>query len=564
MDKKNHFSWLGIAIAGIILTLPALIYGFPVHNHDGWVHTLWYSNFASQLWAGELYPRWLLGLNRGLGSPALFFYQPGPYFATSLFKPFFPGDAHGLRQLGASATLALIASGWFAYLWLCRIVPRKPALIASLVYLVMPYHLAIDLYLRGAFTEFWAFVWLPLILFLAHRLRSGERFSVAGLALSYALLIVSHLPTALIFSPVPILYVIIPAEKGSRIRSTGRVVAALTLGIGLAAIYLLPAWTMREFVSMQEMSRPELYFENWFVLTSLFARGLPTYLSWMVISMSCAAGSAYFAAGKQPNEMVRRERAFWAAVVVGAVVMMTPLSKPVWKLLPVLQTVQFPFRFNTILCVASAALIAFAMASPRQTTSPRSAALRWVIALPVTVWMLIYPVSVWREYIVHPVTRANLEELIENNQDAPEYRPRWAERDAFYRLLGELGKATQFDQVSVIEGSADVTVERWLPRSIGLRVSSATGATLRIKQLYFPGWRARVEDGSDLETRAATNGGLLDVIAPEGDHRVKIELTPGWAERWGQYVSAISAIIALALIARSVVLSRAFARSLIE
>src|SRR5262249_18883176 len=228
------------------------------------------------------------------------------------------------------------------------------------------------------------FAWLPLILFFAHRLRSGERFSILGLGVSYGLLIVSHLPVALIFSPAPILYVIIPADRGNRIRAAAGAVAALALGIGSAAIYLLPALTLREFVSMQEMSKPEIYFENWFVMTSLLGRGLPTYLSWLVISMVCAAVCAYFAAGENPNEIVRRERAFWAAVVVGVVVMMTPLSKPVWKLLPVLQNVQFPYRFNTILCVATAALIAFAMASAKQTTSLRSAALRLVIALQVT------------------------------------------------------------------------------------------------------------------------------------------------------------------------------------
>jgi len=560
MDKNRLFIWAAIAIAGVILTLPTLYYGFPSYNHDGWVHALWYSNFASQLWAGELYPRWLLELNRGLGSPALFFYQPAPYYATSLFKPLFLDDPHGLRQLGVSASLAFIASGWFAYLWLCRIVPRSPALIASIVYLVMPYHLAIDLYLRGAFAEVWAFAWLPLILFFAHRLRSGERFSIVGLAVSYALLIVSHLPTALIFSPVPILYMIVQADRGNRIRAAAGAVAALALGVGLAAIYLLPALTMREYVSMQEMSKPEIYFENWFVMTSLLGRGLPAYLSWLVISMVCAAGCAYFAAGENSNDIVRRERAFWAAVAVGAVAMMTPLSKPVWKLLPILQNVQFPYRFNTILCVASAALIAFAMASAKQTMSLRSAALRLVIALPVTLWVLIYPLSVWREYKTHPVTRANQRELIENNQDAPEYKPRWAERDAFYRLMFELGQAKQFDKVSVIEGNADVRVERWAPRSIVLRVNGATGATLRVKQLYFPGWRARVEGGGDLEARPATPAGLLDVVTPEGDQQVKIELTPGRAERWGQYVSAISLLIALALIIQGFVIRKAKAQ----
>jgi len=91
-------------------------------------------------------------------------------------------------------------------------------------------------------------------------------------------------------------------------------------------------------------------------------------------------------------------------------------------------------------------------------------------------------------------------------------------------------------------------------------VNGATGATLRVKQLYFPGWRARVEGGGDLEARPATPAGLLDVVTPEGDQQVKIELTPGRAERWGQYVSAISLLIALALIIQGFVIRKAKAQ----
>src|SRR5262249_33605342 len=104
---------------------------------------------------------------------------------------------------------------------------------------------------------------------------------------------------------------------------------------------------------------------------------------------------------------------------------------------------------------------------------------------------------------------------------------------------------------------AEVMVERWAPRNIILRVNTATDATLRIKQLYFPGWRARAEGGGDLEARPATPTGLLDVITPAGDHRVKIELTPGRAERWGLYLSVISMLIAMALIIQDHVIRKA-------
>src|SRR5215472_15010344 len=61
---------------GVILTLPTIIYGFPFFGDDSAIHTLWYTSFSHQLWSGELYPRWLVGMNGGLGSPAFFYYPP--------------------------------------------------------------------------------------------------------------------------------------------------------------------------------------------------------------------------------------------------------------------------------------------------------------------------------------------------------------------------------------------------------------------------------------------------------------------------------------------------------
>src|SRR5713226_4500911 len=75
---------LVIIAVGIVLTLPAVVYGLPFFGDDSAVHTLWYSNFSQQLWAGEWYPRWLQGMNGGLGSPALFYYPPASYFLTSM------------------------------------------------------------------------------------------------------------------------------------------------------------------------------------------------------------------------------------------------------------------------------------------------------------------------------------------------------------------------------------------------------------------------------------------------------------------------------------------------
>ena len=56
--------------ASIGLGFPALHYGMP-DGHDSYEHVSRYSSVANQFREGEIYPRWLAGMNSGLGSPAL-------------------------------------------------------------------------------------------------------------------------------------------------------------------------------------------------------------------------------------------------------------------------------------------------------------------------------------------------------------------------------------------------------------------------------------------------------------------------------------------------------------
>ena len=140
-----------IILVGCVLTAPVLIYGISSFSDDGVLHAAWYVGFSKQLWAGILYPRWLPDLNGGLGSPTFFYYPPIAFFLTSLLKPFFPNDITGAQQVGVSASAAVIASGIVAYLWIKNIVNTRSAVIFAILYMITPYHLVSDLYIRSSF-----------------------------------------------------------------------------------------------------------------------------------------------------------------------------------------------------------------------------------------------------------------------------------------------------------------------------------------------------------------------------------------------------------------------------
>ena len=91
-----------VAAAGLALSFPVWFYGWAAAG-DVVFHASWYAHVSAQLAAGELYPRWLAGMNAGLGSPAFYHYPALPYHFASLSALFVPDGEYNLRALGAAA-----------------------------------------------------------------------------------------------------------------------------------------------------------------------------------------------------------------------------------------------------------------------------------------------------------------------------------------------------------------------------------------------------------------------------------------------------------------------------
>lgn len=530
---------------------------------DTLFHAMWYTNFSAQLLAGDVYPRWLMNLNGGLGSPAFFYYAPLPYYITTLFTPLMSGGIHGMLHLGASVALAIIASGLAAYFWLKEIAEREAAAtVAAVLYMLMPYHLAVDAYTRNAFAEVWSFVWMPLMLYCVRRLvcdDDASKFTLASLALSYAALITTHLPTTLIFSLVPPAYAFFACAPQRRRRAVLLVALGMLLGAGLACLYLLPAMLNQEFVSLADLL-PDYYDQRWLRLTGFdltLVEGRVTVAFLLTAGVIvCACILARGGSGRADESAFKRERAFWMCVAAACVLLMTPLSDFVWRLVKPLRTIQFPWRFNVVLCVAAAALIAQAAGSLRRGR-PRDA-FRWsaliVGCMLVSGWV-VFTVQVARKEF--PTLRrsspagmdAAYLKRLEHGRDAPEYRPASAasiQAGDFENLLSRICRDGdgRMARACAVEGTGTIKVERWQPREISLRVETESGMALNVSQFYYPGWAAYLDGQRHTLTPSAPDG-LLHLTVPAGTHQVSLRLRHTAAEDAGIILSAASLVALL-------------------
>lgn len=553
-------------MAGLVLTLPVLILGLPFLSDDAAFHAAWYSNFSKQLWIGDLYPRWLMEMNGGLGSPVFFFYPPAPYFLTSALRPFFPNDPNGLHQLGVAASVALIASGVTAYSWLKNLVDEKAAFMAAILYLAMPYHLASDLYVRASFAEFWTFVWMPLILYFVHRLVSGKTLALVGMAVGWALLMMTHLPTTLIFSVVPFCYAAVLAPAKQKLKMFGLTFVAAILGAGLSAIYLVPAMTTQQFVLIERMTTGYFSYANWlfFAKFSLWKADKITMLL-LVADMILIATCAYVIARSRSNAQARKMSRFWFIVAILSMLMMTQLSKPIWLVIPALQRIQFPWRFNAVLALATTGLLAEAVSALKQLPSSSLLAAKIIVLVLIIVWI---PVTVWKASTVFPQTNpiqrdiGIRQEELDQHRDPPEYQPRWnlstasidweasvdedlwieLMKDDRESLLRRVGSSPGHPpEPIVIEGAGRAEMRFRKPREIDLQVESPTGVKLNVPQFYYPYWTAHLaQDATELAVTPSQPDGLISLSVPTGNHEVRLQLERSKPETAGLVITLVS------------------------
>ena len=445
-ETAVHF--LLLITLGLLLTWPLLIHGAPDLSHDGLDHARWAKQFAQQFWQGDLYPRWFTNVNGGFGGPSGFFYPPLTSYVSALFWPLMSArDPDGWRVAGFALALAQVLSGIAAYCWLRSLVKPRAALSGAALYLIAPYHLAMDIYLRGASAEAWVFVWFPLVLLSAEALLRRSRWAIAGIAASYALAVLSHPTLSLCFAAIPVAYVFLFSEQQRRIRNTALLGASLLLGVGLNAQYLLPAIFDQDkaYVAWQTTGQSD-YHHQWLWLDGHELAEMGRYLYGKVAGgehqlywetllklpfviatfVTLAAIAALLLIIRRSDKGARRHRIarFYSVAALVSFFLMLNISVWIWQTLPFLKFLQYPARLNAMLVLTVAVLMA--VATPLVRT--RALLARAFLFAVVLGWLVFdfssaaESFSVWRT--VEPVRYAQTQELARTQIDYATMWPR--------------------------------------------------------------------------------------------------------------------------------------------
>lgn len=382
---------LGVRYCGIgtILFLAALLLGIvacsgiPTSALDANIHARWLADFRAAFLAGDWYPRWLPSSNGGLGSPVFYFYPPLPYWiCTLIYRPGIEGAGFP-SQLLVGFGMSSIAAGLFGYAAARAAgAKRGSALALAALFVVAPNHLGNVMLTRAAYAEHWAYGWLAAILWrflILDTVLSGNeanpgtqawRIAGAVLWLSVAItgLLLSHLLTAMLFLPLlAIVAATIRWSLGCFLGLAGLCAA------GLSAVYLLPIWELIPHTAGESSSLfkgahlersflwPAAPLGDWRIaedslgMRIAWAWGLHVLLvgvGWFGVHLANRGGGGGF----RRSLTIRLLLASWVCLL-----MMTPISQPLYDLIPGLRRIQFAYRFLTpsaaFLLVAYAGLV---------------------------------------------------------------------------------------------------------------------------------------------------------------------------------------------------------------
>lgn len=537
-------------------------------SHDGALYLLRAFQLDALVQRGILWPRWSPGMVFGYGYP-LFNFHP----VLSMYPVVILHEV-GLSLLHAwnlALGLGMLASGLFTYVWARSIVGQRGAFVAAIAFMFAPYQLY-DVYWRGNVAESLSLPLLPAALWAALRVAQAQERSgryIALGALTYAAILLTHPAASLIFTPLLLAYAAmglwtVPNRRAPAYRALAwRLAAMLALGLGLAAFFLIPAYLEKGQVQFWlAITSAGSDFHNHFVtLGELFSP--PQASDPLLInpsplrSLGLAAGALAVlgAAATWWNRdrlgALHKRHVWWAGLSLAVVIiMMLPISEPLWARAPLLPFVQYPWRF-----LGMGSLLAALLAGAGMSALEHSGVSRGLTAIAgVGALLLIFNASPWD----YPRLCAAPENHTQASFVAYEKGAGLIGTTAFGEYLPEHVDEFPTTSPMVEPMLAGQPVVRWdAPgarildaRDDGLNaeltLESDAPVQVTYRAFYFPGWQADV-DGQRVPLKIVSPSGVMAVDVPAGRHtlRVRFQNTPLRAA--SEFLSAIAAAMSAAL-----------------
>jgi hypothetical protein len=565
---------LFIVIAALVAVAPQLYLGTSC-GHDFDFHLVsWFD--AQQSWRqGIFYPRWSPSANYGAGEARFIFYPPVSWMLGAALGFVLPW-----KWVSVAITYLFLAGAGLATRALARqVLEEGPATLAGCAALFSGYAL-FTAYERSDFGELAGGFWIPLLLLFSLRdtlpNSPGWRRAFDGSALPLALVLagawLSNAPLGVMASyllaAVSIALAVLRRSGAPLLRAS----AAAALGLGLAAFYLVPAALEQSWVNIaQAVDDPGYQVENSWLFAhhsdpSLELHDLELLKASAIAStMLAVAISGIFVCWAR--HQFRGRSRWWIPLILipfAVLFLQFPISDPLWKIVPQLRFLQFPWRWLVIVEAPMGIFFASAIWIPRRGWRVAALAVCSTIFLVATgaaafsffqecdeedavAGML----NVYRagngfagtdeyaplgsdDYLVAtglPAACLSSSATIPLGQGPPDSNPEWSP--------GQASCAQTFEFVRNPKTNAE---------HLEIGANAEQGGFLILRLRRYPAWQLRV-NGSLVQNLPQRADGLMAVPVAKGDNRVTVDWTTTRDAWLGRLLSAVATVLITALCA---------------
>lgn len=527
--ENDRFNLLFLAILSIIVCAPALMNGFPF-SYDIQNALVAFTQFSGQLYDGDLYPRWLYGLYNGYGAPMFYYYAPLPFYTETLVHALSGFIASPYLVLGLSALTMIITSALACYFWLRDKFSASSALFGAAAYTILPYHIVVDLYDRGSLTELYTFTWLPLCLLFIARAVGNQGYSWLWLALSYGALLLCSIPISLAVTPFLLLYCALEIYEARRRENETHSILTpffgLICGFGLAAFYLITAYLMKEHIGAEKFWSGFYAPENWFLCWPCQASLMADFMqkiSW-VVAIEFALALALFITCFRSQNTHKSRVLFWIIMATGSVFMMSGASKIFWQTLPLMESIQFPWRLSIILDLSLAYFTALKLPATWKSSEKE-----FYIPLIIACVLLSYSFNnvMNVSYALSDDAKTEIETAIAKGKYLDVYLP----KDSDLTLEQIMSDDTPIDYTITDQG-------------LSFELPPAEQESITLHQFYFPTWKAMLKE-SGQELAIKNNNGKIEIPYPQSGGTVILSHQFSKEEKIGLGISLLSLLVCI-------------------
>ena len=521
---KKIFPITVAILVSILAVLDLLNFGIPP-THDGEYHVIRFQQFYKVISEGSLYPRWAPDFNNGFGIPLFNYVYPLPNYASALFHALGFGFIDSLKLNMAAAT---IVGAIFMYLWTRKYWGEWGGVVSSVFYTFSPYHF-LDIYVRGSVGEVWSLGLAPALFWAYFSYFESKRKTFLILSSVFlALLILAHNILALVFFGFFILYtsylILNTKEKKALILNTLLICFS---GLGLSSPFWLPALLEPKYVIGLQVFDPTQHFPVLYKLIySSWGYGFSgtderDQMSFQIgIANLIAVAGSFLVLIRTKNLLaqrnVKRTLIFFISLFLITVFLITPFSIFLWKNIPTMAYIQFPWRFLSLAILVASFLAGSLVQEPLFKKNKR---LRIIIAFFLILLSIGFSIGYAKAPFYH--RRADQHYLTRSNFTDGTNSPGNAFNTKWLTGIPEKRK----DKIEFIEGLGTVKINEFKSTSYFFTVDSKENSKILINTAYFPGWVAIV-NGKNVQIENYNGRMLLDIREGTNNVRAYLDNTP--------------------------------------